>query len=405
MILHILPGDLADRLRELLRKPEYAQKMREEALDLAAMKTLILHCLPRDFRARVITAITNIRRKPRETLRAFRERLLGLQSIATHLGVGFSPAQLWSLVQESGMTEYEATHFSASAGPSIVSDTPETGEQAAVRLGGLLNRWNPFASEGFFAENAAPGQPATPRPPPEMAREGRRSGGPANFGGASSSSNRAGAPASPGAAHPRGRSQSQNRGRSAAAAMAQGRRSSLSPPPASAAAEVDGPGSGSDGEAASDDGFAAAASGDSPSLRFQYRTAASPEEDLAEWQRCCAANPCCLCLHLQFATNGSPFKRGSCPYHDGCGQGAQTRIHRNTSLVVHPGPLAEWQAHLTGRVGLRGPLSPSPSSCQAPAPPRGLRPAVSAPCWGARTPSWPERLGPSEQVYSQNGLF
>ena len=53
------------------------------------MKTLILHCLPRDFCARVITAITNIRHKPRETLRAFRERLLGLQSIATHLGVGF----------------------------------------------------------------------------------------------------------------------------------------------------------------------------------------------------------------------------------------------------------------------------------------------------------------------------
>ena len=100
MILHILPGDLADRLRELLGKPEYAQKMREEALDLAPMKTLILHCLPRDFRARVITTITNIWHKTQETLRAFRERLLGLQSIATHLGVGFSPAQLWSLVQE-----------------------------------------------------------------------------------------------------------------------------------------------------------------------------------------------------------------------------------------------------------------------------------------------------------------
>ena len=73
------------------------------------------------------------------------------------------------------MNEYKATHFSASAGLSIVSDTPETGEQAAVRLGGLLNRWNPFASEGFFTENAAPGQPATPRPPPETVLEGRRS--------------------------------------------------------------------------------------------------------------------------------------------------------------------------------------------------------------------------------------
>ena len=64
------------------------------------MKTLILHCLPRGFSARMITAITNILCKPRETLCAFRERLLGLHSIATHLGVGFSPAQLWSLVQE-----------------------------------------------------------------------------------------------------------------------------------------------------------------------------------------------------------------------------------------------------------------------------------------------------------------
>ena len=162
------------------------QKMLEEALDLAAMKTLILHCLPRDFCARVITTITNIRRKPLETLRAFHELLLGLQSIATNWVLASPPAQLWSLVQESGMTEYEATHFSASAGPSIVSYTPETVEQAAVRLGGLLNRWNPFASEGFFAENAAPGQQATPCPPPETAREGRRSGGPANFGGASS---------------------------------------------------------------------------------------------------------------------------------------------------------------------------------------------------------------------------
>ena len=102
--------------------------------------------------------------------------------------------------------------------------------------------------------------------------------------------------------------------------MAQGRRSALSPPPASAAAEVDGPESGSDGKAASDDGFAAAARGDLPSFRFQYGTAASSEEDLAEWQQRSAANECCLCLHLQFATNGRPFKRGSCPYHDGVGR-------------------------------------------------------------------------------------
>ena len=58
MILHILPGDLSNHLLELLLNPDYAQKMLEEAPDLAAMKTLILHCLPRDFRARVITAIT-----------------------------------------------------------------------------------------------------------------------------------------------------------------------------------------------------------------------------------------------------------------------------------------------------------------------------------------------------------
>ena len=98
--------------------------MLEEALDLAAMKNLILHCLPRDFCARVITAITNIWHKPLETLCVFHERLLGLQSIATHLGVSFSPAQLWSLVQESCMTKYKATHFSASVGLYIVSNTP-----------------------------------------------------------------------------------------------------------------------------------------------------------------------------------------------------------------------------------------------------------------------------------------
>ena len=72
--------------------------MLEGSLDLAAMMPLIIHCLPWDFRARVIGAITSIQRKSLETLRAFRERLLGLQDMATHLGAGFSAAQLWTLV-------------------------------------------------------------------------------------------------------------------------------------------------------------------------------------------------------------------------------------------------------------------------------------------------------------------
>ena len=43
-------------------------------------------------------------------------------------------------------------------------------------------------------------------------------------------------------------------------------------------------------------------------------------EDLTEWQLHSTANKCYLCLHLQFATNGSPFKCGSCPYQDWVGR-------------------------------------------------------------------------------------
>ena len=115
------------------------------------MKPFILHCLPNlkdwDFRARVIGAIASIRRnlKPWETLRVFRECLLGLQDMATHLGAGFSAAQLWTLVREAGMTDFEATHFSASGSATITSDEPETGEQSAARLGTLYTLWNKFA--------------------------------------------------------------------------------------------------------------------------------------------------------------------------------------------------------------------------------------------------------------------
>ena len=186
--------------------------------------------------------------------------------MATHLGAGFSAAQLWTLVREAGMTDDEAAHFSASAGAPISSDAPEAGEQAAARLGGLLHRWHAFVSEGCFAESAAPGQPA----------------------------NRAGTPVPPGAASSRGRSQSRNRGRPAAAATAQGRRSPHSPPPASAAAD-DGFGSGSDVDAASEDGVAATASGGTPSYNFKYGPAESPEDDLVEFSNRRAANECCLC--------------------------------------------------------------------------------------------------------------
>jgi len=318
LVLQLLPQEVSDRLQKRLRTPALVHKVQDGSLDLAALTPLIIHSLPGDFRARVIRALASIRRNPREKLRAFRERLHGLQSMATHLGVGFSAAQLWTLVREAGMTDFEATHFSASSSATITSDEPETGEQSAARLGTLYTLWNTFASEGYFAENAAPGPPASPRPP-EATRDRRRSGGSANSGGAASSGHRSGTPAPPGHTSSRGRSQSRHRGRPPAAATAQGRRSSLSPPPASAA-EADGPGSGSDGEATSDDGFAAAASGDAPSFRFRYGPAASPEGDLAEWTRRRAANECCLCLPIQFATNGRPFKRGSCPYHDGVGR-------------------------------------------------------------------------------------
>ena len=144
------------------------------------------------------------------------------------------------------MTDDEAAHFAASVGAPISSDAPKAGEQAAARLGGLLNRWHAFASEGYFAVSAAPGQPAS----------------------------RAGTPAQPDHTSSRGRSQSRHRGRPAAAATAQGRRSPHSPPPASAAAD-DGFGSGSDVDAASEDGVAATTSGGTPSYRFKYGPAES----------------------------------------------------------------------------------------------------------------------------------
>ena len=81
------------------------------------------------------------------------------------------------------MTDFEATHFSALASATITSDEPETGEQSAARLGTLYTLWNTFASEGYFAENAAPGPLAPPRPP-EATRDRRRPGRSANSGGA-----------------------------------------------------------------------------------------------------------------------------------------------------------------------------------------------------------------------------
>ena len=165
LVLQLLPQEVSDRLQKRLRTPALVHKVQDGSLDLAALTPLIIHSLPGDFRARVIGALASILRSPLEKLRAFHERLHWLQSMATHLGVGFSAAQLWTLVREAGMTDFEATHFSASSSATITSDEPETGEQSAARLGTLYTLWNTFASEGYFAENAAPGPPASPAPP------------------------------------------------------------------------------------------------------------------------------------------------------------------------------------------------------------------------------------------------
>ena len=303
------------------------------------------------------------------------------------------------------MTEYEATHFSASAGLSIVSDTPETGEQAAVRFGGLLNRGNPFASEGFFAENAAPR--TTGHPPP---------------------------PARDGAGRAQVRRARQLRGH--LLIVQQGGRPSLArrrPPPRALAVPEPRPLS-SGGHGPRTQVFPQPTSrlggggGRRPRIGLgwgggvrrrvrrgrQWRLAQLP---LPVWNGCiprggprgvATAPRCQRVLPLPpppIRHQWPPIQARVVPIPRRGGQGAQTGIRRNTSLAVQPGPPAEWPAHLTGRAGLRGPSSPSPTSCQAPAPPRGRRPAVSAPRWGARTPRGPERLGPSEQVYSQNGPF
>ena len=96
-------------------------KVQDGSLNLAALTPHIIHSLPGDFRVRVIGALASIQRKPLEKMRAFCKRLHGLQSMATLLGVGFSAAQLWTLVREAGMTDFEAKHFSASASVSITT--------------------------------------------------------------------------------------------------------------------------------------------------------------------------------------------------------------------------------------------------------------------------------------------
>ena len=156
LVLPLLPQEVSDRLQKQLH-----------------------------FRARVIGALASIPRKTQEKLRAFCERLHWLQSMATNLGVGFSAAQLWTLVREADMTDFEATNFSTSARATITSYESETGEQSATHLGTLYSLWNTFASKGYFAENATPRPPALPRPP-EATRDRHRSGGSANSGGAAS---------------------------------------------------------------------------------------------------------------------------------------------------------------------------------------------------------------------------
>ena len=167
LVLQLLPQEVSDRLQKRLRTPALVHKVQDGSLDLAALTPLIIHSLPGDFPARVICALASIRRNPREKLSVFRKRLHGLQSMATHLGVGFSAAQLWTLVREAGMTDFEAMHFSASASATITSDEPETGKQSAARLGTLYNLWNTFASEGYRRPRA------TSAPPPPRGDAGQ----------------------------------------------------------------------------------------------------------------------------------------------------------------------------------------------------------------------------------------
>ena len=81
------------------------------------------------------------------------------------------------------MTDFEATHFSASASATITSDKPKTGEQSAATLGTLYTLWNTFVSEGYFAENTASWPQVLPHPP-EVTRDRSRSHWSANSWGA-----------------------------------------------------------------------------------------------------------------------------------------------------------------------------------------------------------------------------
>ena len=68
LVLQLLQQEVSDRLQKLLRTPALVHKVQDGSFDLAALTPLIIHSLPGDFRARVISALASILRNPREKL-------------------------------------------------------------------------------------------------------------------------------------------------------------------------------------------------------------------------------------------------------------------------------------------------------------------------------------------------